>query len=303
MLSASEGNAMSEPPPVQPPDQPSNQPTQPLSAPFGTPYGATSGGAPPGPPAGSPPGSPAGTPANPVGPPLDTPFGPLAGSPVGPPPGTASGPAAAAASVDATKANAWQRATATTGRRWALAVTAGALALLLFVGAGVASFVVLRNHDRFSLLGNRAPDGRFLRHPGPGNERFFGGGQGPGGNGANPPGQPNLPGRSRGGGQGLGGLGNIGGGTALHGNLTTTADGSVVGLVFQRGQATSVSAGSITIKSSDGFVGTYGRSAATRSRGTAIVKGGQAFVLARATDKVAIIAIAATARAAAPPAT
>jgi len=65
-------------------------------------------------------------------------------------------------------------------------------------------------------------------------------------------------------------------------------NGSVQALVFQRGETTAVSATSITLKSSDGFVGTYGRTAVTTSRGAAPVKGGQAFVLARASDKVAI---------------
>jgi len=70
--------------------------------------------------------------------------------------------------------------------------------------------------------------------------------------------------------------------------VTATANGSAQALVFQRGEVTAVSATSITLKSSDGFVGTYGRIAATNSMMAAPVKGGQAFVLARASDKVAI---------------
>ncbi|MHB8275232.1 MAG: hypothetical protein ACYDC9_10795, partial [Dermatophilaceae bacterium] len=113
------------------------------------------------------------------------------------------------------------------------------------------------------------------------------------------PGMPGMPGMQGGRAQRLGGLGNLLGGTALHGDVTASANGSVQVLVFQRGEVTAVSDTSITLKSSDGFVGTYGLTAATRSRGAAAVKGGQAFVLARASDKVAIasdkVAIRATA--------
>jgi len=70
--------------------------------------------------------------------------------------------------------------------------------------------------------------------------------------------------------------------------VTATVNGSVRALVFQRGQVTAVSATSITLKSSDGFVGTYGRAASTNTQMRAPVTGGQAFVLAQASDKVAI---------------
>jgi len=70
--------------------------------------------------------------------------------------------------------------------------------------------------------------------------------------------------------------------------VTATVDGSAQALVFQRGEATAVSATSITLKSSDGFVGTYGLNLATKTNGTAPVKGGQVFALARASDKVAL---------------
>ncbi len=75
----------------------------------------------------------------------------------------------------------------------------------------------------------------------------------------------------------------------------------MLALVFQRGEVTAVSATSITLKSSDGFTGTYGLTPATTLRGTPAVKGGQAFVLARASDKVAIRAIATRARVGAAP--
>jgi hypothetical protein len=84
------------------------------------------------------------------------------------------------------------------------------------------------------------------------------------------------------------GLGNLLGATALHGTVTAIVAGSVQALVFQHGEVTAVSATSITLKSSDGFVGTYRRTTETSSRGADPVKGGQAFVVARASNKVAI---------------
>jgi len=260
---------MSEQPPVQPPDQPaaSTPPTQPMPA-------AVPPAEPPTPPA---------EPASPVaGPP--TAFAgsptPLVGSPAAPTSGYAPRPSL------------WRRTTSTRGGRWGLAIAAGALVCLMILGIGVAGFLVLRNHDRVDLLGNRQ-DRQFLSQDRPGN------GQGPWANGKQDRKaqkqqrqQMEVPGMPGGQGQGLGGLGNLLGGTELHGNVTGTLNGSVQTLVFQRGEVTAVSDTSITLKSADGFVGTYGRNVTTRSRGAAPVKGGQAFVLARSSDKVAITVIA-----------
>lgn len=164
---------------------------------------------------------------------------------------------------------------------------------------GVAGLLVLRNHDRVNLMGNRQ-DRQLLSQDGQGN------GQEPWANGKqdrkaqkqqreqmNVPGMPGGPAQGQGGrGQGLGGLGSLLGGTDLHGDVTGTLNGSVQTLVFQLGQVTAVSDTSITLKSTDGFTGTYGRNATTVSRGAGLVKGGQAFVLARSSDKVAIRVIA-----------
>jgi hypothetical protein len=76
----------------------------------------------------------------------------------------------------------------------------------------------------------------------------------------------------------------------LHGHVTSL-DGSVQPLVFQRGEVTAVGATSITLKSPDGFLGTYGLVTTTRFNGAPAVMGGQAFVLARARDGVAIRAV------------
>jgi hypothetical protein len=151
----------------------------------------------------------------------------------------------------------------------------------MFLSLGVAGFLVLRNHDRFAMMGQRT-DGYSRGQLGQGN------GRGPGGSYGNPgqPGMPGAPGMR--GGRGLSGLGGVLGGTALHGDVTATVNGVTQPLVFQRGLVTAVSATSITLKSSDGFVGTYGRTTSTSSTTVAPVTGGQAFVLARASDKVAI---------------
>jgi len=144
----------------------------------------------------------------------------------------------------------------------------------MLLGIGLAGLAVLRNHDRFNMMGQRQ-DG-YSRDQGDKSGQ---------GNGRGMPGAPGMRGGRT---QGLGGFGGLLGGTALHGTVTATANGSAQALVFQRGEVTAVSATSITLKSSDGFVGTYGRTAATSSMRAVPVKGGQAFVLARASDKVAI---------------
>jgi hypothetical protein len=175
----------------------------------------------------------------------------------------------------------WHQATSTHGGRWAIGIAAAALALLMFLGIGVAGLLVLRNHDRFAMMGQRQD--RFSR-----GQLGQGNGRGPGGESGRQGGMPGAPGMRGGGPQGLGGLGGLLGGGALHGNVTATVNGSVQALVFQRGEVTAVSATSIALKSSDGFVGTYGRTSETGSMMGAPVTGGQAFVLARASDKVAL---------------
>ncbi len=246
---------MSEQPPVPQPEQPSNPPSNP---PTNQPS------------AGNPPTQP--MPAAESAPPV--------------------GPAAATASVDAPKPGIWHRTTSTHGGRWGLAVAVVALAGLMILGIGIAGIAVLRNHDRINVMGYRQ-DRQFLGQNDQGN------GQGPWANGKQDRKaqkqqreQSEIPGMPGGRGQGLGGLGNLLGGTALHGDVTGTFNGSVQALLFQRGEVTAVSDTSITVKSSDGFVGTYGRNAATISRRAAPVKGGQAIILARASDKVAMTIMA-----------
>jgi hypothetical protein len=242
----------------QPPNRPSNEPT-------------------------NPPNNPSTNQAGGGNPPTQPMFAAQGAPPVGPPP--------ASTAPDAPRRNMWQQATSTNRRRWGLGIGAGALAVLMLLGVGFAGLAVLRNHDRISLVGDRR-DGFSRGDDRPG----MGDGGGPQANERRErralPGMPGLPGGRA---NGPGGLGSIGG-MALHGQMTAPVNGSVQALLFQRGEVTAVSATSITLKSSDGFTGTYGLTSATTSRRAAAVKGGQAFVLARASDKVAIRTMAKPAR-------
>ncbi len=257
---------MTEQPPVQPPRQPS-----------GLPVGD----------------SPATQPMPGTGPPAGPPVGPLSGSTAGSPAGPHGGPPAAVPPSPPSP-NLWRQATSTHGGRAAIGLAAGALAVLMLLGVVVAGVVVLRGHDRFAMMGQRQ-DGSSRVQGEQGERSRPRDDQGPGAKGRNgwqQPGMPDAPGLRGGRGQGQGGLGALLGGAALHGSVSATVKGSVQSLVFQRGAVTAVSSTSITLKSSDGFVGTYGRTAATTSRMGAPVKGGAAFVLARAADRVALTAMA-----------
>jgi len=199
------------------------------------------------------------------------------------------------------KANAWRQATSTSGGRWAIGVAAGALALLMLLGIGAAGLLVFRTHDRLDMSGQM----QGYHHRDQGGQGRDRGPDTRDGDRPRNPGMPGAPGQDGGKGDaragGLGGLGGLLGGTALHGTVTTTVNGAVQAVLFQRGEVTAVSATSITLKSSDGFAATYGRTAATTSVRAAPVKGGQALVLARASDKVATTVVSTPARAGAAP--
>lgn len=262
MLGGTKGTSMSEQPPVQPPSTP---PDQPGSRPQVNPA----------------------NPANPVNPPTQ-PMTAAYSAPAAPSPAYPPRP------------NAWRQATATPGRRWALGLSAAAVVLLMVMGVAVTSLLVLRNHDRFSLVGDRQ-SARSFGQQGPGNGNGYGNGNGNGkSKGLRPDGGQNgrdMPGLPGGGARGLGGLGGLLGGTSLHGQVTANAAGSVQTLLFQRGEVTALSATSVTLKSSDGFTGTYVLNASTKDRGASLAQGQQAFVLARASDKVAITTLPMSAQA------
>ncbi|MDQ1537111.1 MAG: hypothetical protein QOE58_1504 [Actinomycetota bacterium] len=184
----------------------------------------------------------------------------------------------------------WRETTSTRGGRWAVAIAATAVAALMLLGIGVAGIAILRGSDRFSPMDHRQ-DGFSQGQRQPGNGGPGTNGHGPGGRDNVQPRQPRIPGgpgMRDGRGQGQDGMGRQLGGAALHGSVTATVNGSVQALVFQRGEVTAVSGTSVTLKSSDGFLGTYGLNATTKKNGAAPVKGGQAFVLGRASDKVAL---------------
>ena len=217
----------------------------------------------------------------------------------------AVGPPVAPTPPDAPRGNLWHQATSTIRRRWAVALGAGVLAALVLFGIVVAGLAVVGHNDRISLAGDRKHGySRGQDGEGNGQGNVQGNVQGPGANDKKDrrggPGMPGMPGMLTARGHGPGGLGFLSG-TVLHGEVTASANGSVQALVFQRGEVTAVSATSITLKSSDGFTGTYGLTAATSSKGAGSVKGGQAFVLARASDKVAIRATATPAEVGAAP--
>ena len=230
----------------------------------------------------------------PVRPPNEPPHQPTSPMPAAAPTGSAAG--------DAPRPNLWQRTTSTNGGRWGLAIAAAALVALMVAGFALAGLLLLRANDRVGMMGLRE-DGRFRREDGPGDGRRpmqdekmerrkdkqndrQGMEEMPG-----MPGMQGMPG-GRGQGMGMGGLGHLVDGMPLHGEVTTTANGAVQALLFQRGEVTAVSDTSITLKSSDGFEGTYGRTTTTVSRGIAPEKGGQAFVVARKSDKVAVTTVA-----------
>lgn len=212
-----------------------------------------------------------------------------------PPPNQPPAPTPPAGSTppDAPKTNLWHRTTSTQRGRWAVGIGAAVLASLMLLGVGLAGLLVLRHNDGIGFLGASGDRReRFFRgHDGPGlgNDNGRGRGAPDQGGKRNQGGMPGMPGGQD---RGPGGLGGLFNGTALHGSVTVSVNGSVQALLFQRGEVTALSATSITIKSSDGFTGTYGLTSATKTGKAAAVKGGQAVVLARASDKVAIRATA-----------
>ena len=76
------------------------------------------------------------------------------GSPPTQPMSAVSSPAAPIPPAEP-KSNLWRRATSTRRGVWAVGLGAGALAVLMILGIGLAGLAVLRNHDRVNLVGNR----------------------------------------------------------------------------------------------------------------------------------------------------
>ncbi|MGZ4743019.1 MAG: hypothetical protein ACXVYS_07410 [Oryzihumus sp.] len=182
----------------------------------------------------------------------------------------------APAGVGGRPPSAWQRATATSGRRWGLAAVAAVVAVLLLGGFAVGGFLV----GRTVAFGNGG--GRHGVMMGPrGNGPFADRGDG-NGNDQRRRLMPGMPGGR------LPGLG------AGHGEYS--AQGRT--LVFQTGQVTAVSGTSITLRSTDGFSQSYTINSTTRMRGMQVAAtrtGDTAFVLADKSTRVAsLVALVST---------
>lgn len=193
----------------------------------------------------------------------------------------------------------WARATATTGRRVATAVALAVGVFALVFGATAGAMAVAGHGDRFGVRAERVlppgpqdrqgwqgprdgdddgsgADGRGLGPMGPG-------GMGPGGMGR---GMGRGNGQERGGwleqGLGAGVLGR-----ALHGDVVVGP--TPTAYVFQRGEVTRSSASSLTLRSTDGFTGTYALGADTRTLGQVPAVGAQALVVAKKDGAAAVL--------------
>lgn len=224
-------------------------------------------------PQGQPPGQFQGPPP---GPPRGPGYGPGYGPPAGPPrpgpprpgpPGPTGGPGL------------WRQATSTTGGLIAVIVAAG-LCLLLVVGVLSLGAAVAVRH-----WAGRA-GGTQVEQVGPGQREP--GRQGPG---RNPMGGGN---RGMGGGAGGDPLagGRLGGalGTVQHGEVTVRdSSGADVVMTVQRGTVTASSASSLSVKSPDGFIGTYAVDSTTRGGGTTPARGDVVLVVARKSGGPAVL--------------
>ena len=102
-----------------------------------------------------------------------------------------------------------------------------------------------------------------------------------------------------GGARGMGGAGadplaggRLGGalGTVQHGEVTVRdGSGAIVVMTVQRGTVTASSASSLSVKSADGFVGTYTVDSTTRGAGSAPAKGDVVLVVAKKSGGPAVV--------------
>lgn len=189
----------------------------------------------------------------------------------------------------------WGEATSSDGGRAALIVVAILGALLLVTGIGLV--VALASHggwgrDERVSMGNQWGPGNGM---GQGNRQGKGNGNGPGmGNRNRGQAAPDDDfdddglgggmGNGLGNGMGMGRGGMPGAGAVLHGEFTTSLTGTPTVMVFQTGQVTAYTAGkSVTVRSTDGFEGTYALDAsttATTRSAARLATGSQVYVLA-----------------------
>lgn len=200
------------------------------------------------------------------------------GAAQGPPPGGPGQPTPAG--FGGPPPGRWQRATATTGRRWALAVVAAVVALVLVAVVAATGFFIGR---RVAFGGNRTGFMMGQRDDGLNGNRGDRNGQGNGQN--RRPLMPGMPG---------GRLPSLPGSGAAHGEYTV--QGRTV--VFQSGQVTALSSTSITLRSDDSFTQTYTITSQSRVRGMqlgAVRAGDTAFVIAaKDTREVVLLTVMGT---------
>lgn len=174
-----------------------------------------------------------------------------------PGPMAGGGPSVGTPATPQSRPSAWDRTTSRLGGGGMAAVVIAAVVvagLILILAGGLVTAFVLRNHDHTQRAG-QAWSGQAV----PGPERRGNGGSPGLGRGDGMPGRPGGGlGRGLGGGlEGLlpRGLGSLG--SALHGQVTVQEGSGTTVLLVQRGQVTSLSDTSMTVRSTDGFTATY----------------------------------------------
>lgn len=228
-------------------------------------------------------GAPGGPPTAPL-PSAGPPTQPL---PPGPPPAQpprAAHAAQAAGAPPPGKPGLWKQATSTTGGLIAVILAGGLVAVLLLGLLGTGLFVAARviAHENRGDRIEQVREGRGELPPGQRKQLEK---QAPG---------PRTDGPGRHGGldDGLGplmrsamALGNV-----QHGEFTATDEaGKAVVMTLQRGEATKVSATSISVKSADNFAGTYAVGADTRGRAGDVAVGDTVIVVAEKAGAKAVL--------------
>ncbi len=181
------------------------------------------------------------------------------------------------------RAGLWHEATSTTGGTIAVVVAAALAGLLLLGLLGLTGLVAARavaTHHGVGPLsqlrqGDGPLDGKRRNDAGP---RRLPGPLVPRGNGGS-------------GLDGMGGLmaGALGLGEVQHGALTVQDNGTPTVVTVQRGAVTAASAGSVTVKSQDGFSATYAITADTRGNLANLAKGDTVLVVARKSGSQAVL--------------
>jgi len=213
--------------------------------------------------------------------------GPRAGGPAhgAPPPGGPTYGAPAGGPAQPKPPGLWRQATSTTGGLLAVVVAAG-LVLLLVVGVLSLGAAVAVRHWAGRAGGSQVeqvgPGQREPGRQGPGRLPMGGGNRGMGGGGGGGP---------LAGGDPLAG-GRLGGalGAVQHGEVTVRdGSGADVVMTIQRGTVSASSASSLSVRSPDGFVGTYAVDSTTRGGSRTPAKGDVVLVVAKKSGGPAVL--------------